>query len=57
MVRALLRAASCLDLECVMVVIVGLVILLAAVIVGVAGVLVNGGSGHALTHGFGVFTT
>ena len=55
MVRALLRAASCLDLECVMVVIVGLVILLAAVIVGVAGVLVNGGSGHALTHGFGVF--
>ena len=38
-----------------MVVIVGLVILLAAVIVGVAGVLGNGGSGHALPHGFSVF--
>ena len=38
-----------------MVVIVGLVVLLAAVIVGVAGVLGNGGSGHALTHGFAVF--
>ena len=38
-----------------MVVIVGLVVLLAAVIVGVAGVLGNGGSGHALTRGFAVF--
>jgi hypothetical protein len=38
-----------------MIVIVGLIILLAAVIVGVAGVLGNGGSGHALTHGFSVF--
>ncbi len=38
-----------------MIVIIGLVILLAAVIVGVAGVLGNSGSGHALTHGFAVF--
>jgi hypothetical protein len=38
-----------------MIVIVGLVILVAAVIVGVAGVLGNGGSAHALTHGFAVF--
>ena len=38
-----------------MIVILGLVILLAAVIIGVAGVLGNGGSGHALTHGFSVF--
>jgi hypothetical protein len=42
-------------MECAMIVILGLVILLAAVIVGVAGVLGNGGSGHALTHGFSVF--
>jgi hypothetical protein len=42
-------------MECAMIVIVGLVILLAAVIIGVAGVLGNGGSGHALTHGFSVF--
>ncbi len=38
-----------------MIVIVGLVILIAAVIVGVAGVLANSGSSHALTHGFAVF--
>ena len=38
-----------------MIVIFGLIILVAAVIVGVAGVLGNGGSGHALTHGFAVF--
>src|SRR5665811_73380 len=38
-----------------MIVILGLVILVAAVIVGVAGVLGNGGSAHALTHGFAVF--
>ena len=39
-----------------MIVILGLVILVAAVIVGVAGVLGNGGSSaHALTHGFAVF--
>jgi hypothetical protein len=31
------------------IVITGLVILVAAVVVGVAGVLSNGGSGHALT--------
>lgn len=38
-----------------MIIIIGLVILVAAVIVGVAGVLSNGGSGHALTHPFAVF--
>ena len=38
-----------------MIVIVGLVILVAAVVIGVAGVLGNGGSGHGLTHGFAVF--
>ena len=55
MAPALPWAASCLDMECVMIVILGLVILLAAVIIGVAGVLGNDGSGHALTHGFSVF--
>jgi uncharacterized membrane protein YciS (DUF1049 family) len=38
-----------------MIIILGLVILVAAVIVGVAGVLGNGGSAHALTHDFAVF--
>ena len=38
-----------------MIIIVGVVILIAAVVAGVAGVLSNGGSGHALTHGFAVF--
>jgi hypothetical protein len=38
-----------------MIVILGLIILLAAVIIGVAGVLGNAGSGHALSHGFAVF--
>ena len=38
-----------------MIVIFGLIVLVAAVVVGVAGVLGNGGSGHALTHGFAVF--
>ena len=38
-----------------MIVILGLVILVAAVIVGVAGVLSNAGSAHALSHGFAVF--
>jgi hypothetical protein len=38
-----------------MILVVGLIILIAAVITGVAGVLSNGGSGHALTHGFAVF--
>jgi hypothetical protein len=33
-----------------MIIIIGLVILIAAVVVGVAGVLSNDGSGHALTH-------
>ena len=38
-----------------MIIIIGLVILVVALIVGVAGVLSNGGNGHALTHGFAVF--
>ena len=38
-----------------MIIIIGLVILIAAVIAGVAGVLANSGSAHALTHGFAVF--
>jgi hypothetical protein len=38
-----------------MIVIFGLVILIAAVIVGVAGVLSNDGGGHPLSHGFAVF--
>ena len=37
-----------------MVLIVGLILLIAAVVVGVAGVLANAGSGHALTDGFAV---
>jgi hypothetical protein len=38
-----------------MIIIIGLVILIAAVVAGVAGVLSNSGSGHALTHQFAVF--
>jgi hypothetical protein len=38
-----------------MIIIIGLVVLIAAVIAGVAGVLANSGSAHALTHGFAVF--
>src|SRR3954454_11448264 len=38
-----------------MVVVLGLILLIAAVVVGVAGVLANAGSGHALTSGFAVF--
>ena len=38
-----------------MLVVLGLIILLAAVIVGVAGVLGNAGSEHALTGGFSLF--
>jgi hypothetical protein len=37
-----------------MIVILGLIILLAAVIIGVVGVLSNGGHAHALPHGFAV---
>lgn len=37
-----------------MIVIVGLIILVAAVVVGVAGVLTNRGDAHAMTHGFSV---
>jgi hypothetical protein len=36
-------------------VVLGLIILVAAVVVGVAGVFDNVGSGHALTHGFSLF--
>jgi hypothetical protein len=38
-----------------MIIIIGLVILIAAVVAGVAGVLSNSGSGHPLTHHFAVF--
>ena len=38
-----------------MIIIIGLVVLIAAVIAGVAGVLANSGSAHALTHPFAVF--
>jgi hypothetical protein len=38
-----------------MIVILGLIILIAAMVVGVAGVLTNSGSGHELTGGFSVF--
>jgi hypothetical protein len=38
-----------------MIIIIGLVILVAAVVAAVAGVLSNSGSGHALTHQFAVF--
>ena len=40
--------------ECVMIIIIGLVILIAAVVAGVAGVLSNSGSGHPLTHPFAI---
>src|ERR1700691_1938949 len=36
-------------------IIIGLVILVAAVVAGVSGVLSNSGSGHPLTHHFAVF--
>jgi hypothetical protein len=38
-----------------MIIIIGLVILVAAVVAGVSGVLSNSGSGHPLTHPFAVF--
>ena len=38
-----------------MIIILGLVVLVAAVVIGVAGVLVNHGSDHALVHPFAVF--
>ena len=38
-----------------MILILGLILLVAAVIVAVAGVLGNAGAEHALTHGFSVF--
>lgn len=39
-----------------MIIIVGLVILIAAVVVGVAGVFTNLGGAHSLTHGFTVLS-
>ena len=39
----------------VQIIIIGLVILVAVVVAGLAGVLSNSGSGHALTRGFAVF--
>jgi hypothetical protein len=53
-------AAAILPLPCYatehyMIIILGLVILLAAVIVGLAGIFTNSGSAHGLTHGFAVF--
>jgi hypothetical protein len=38
-----------------MIMIIGLVILVAAVVAGVVGVLSSSGSGHPLTHAFAVF--
>jgi hypothetical protein len=38
-----------------MIILIGLVILLAAVVVGVAGVVTNGGDAHTLTDQFAVF--
>ena len=38
-----------------MIIILGLIVLIAAVVFGVAGVLGNDGSGHALVHPFAVF--
>ena len=38
-----------------MIVLLGFIILAAAMVVGVVGILGNGGSGHALPHGFAVF--
>jgi len=38
-----------------MIIIIGLIILVAAVVAGLAGVLSNSGSGHPLTHHFAVF--
>lgn len=38
-----------------MIVVLGLVILVAAVVISVTGILTNGGHGHLLTHGFSVF--
>ncbi|HVB44110.1 MAG TPA: hypothetical protein VNF47_15590 [Streptosporangiaceae bacterium] len=38
-----------------MIVVLGLIVLAAAVAVGAAGVLGNGGSAHLLTHGFAMF--
>jgi len=38
-----------------MIIVIGLIILIAAVIAGVAGILSNRGGGHSLTHHFAVF--
>jgi hypothetical protein len=42
-------------MECVMIIILGLIILIAAVVIGVAAVLGNRGHDHALVHQFAVF--
>ncbi|MGC5162705.1 hypothetical protein ACLQ3J_08300 [Rhodococcus sp. DT1] len=42
-------------LEATMLILLGLVLLLAAVVVGVVGVLTNGGEEHTITDGFSVF--
>ena len=38
-----------------MIIVIGLIILVAALVAGVVGVLGNGGSAHALTHPFAIF--
>ena len=38
-----------------MIIVLGLIILIAAVVVGVAGLLTNHGSAHTLVHGFSLF--
>ncbi|MCX4096734.1 hypothetical protein [Nocardia sp. alder85J] len=38
-----------------MIVIIGLVVLIAAVLIGIAGVFANGGTNHALTDNFSLF--
>src|ERR1700691_1591244 len=53
--RSCCPRVSFLDEECVMIIILGLIVLVAAVVVGVAGVLVNHGSAHALVNQFAVF--
>lgn len=38
-----------------MFIVIGLILFVAAMVVGITGVLVNGGGAHALTNGFAVF--
>jgi hypothetical protein len=53
--RSCFLRAGCLDGECVMIIVLGLIVVIAAAVIGVAGVLGNRGSGHALVHPFAVF--